>query len=50
MLRHLPNNAGDRKPIVTMAALEEYHECIAKLCKDFPDRCRGEHFERFEGH
>ncbi|CAE7281168.1 Kcnh1, partial [Symbiodinium necroappetens] len=51
MLRHLPNNAGDRKPIVTMAALEEYHECIAKLCRDFPecwslvmkaeDRCRG---------
>ena len=40
----------------TMAALEEYHECIAKLCRDFPecwslvmkaeDRCRGEHFER----
>ena len=56
MLRHLPNNAGDRKPIVTMEALEEYQECIAKLCKDFPecwslvmkaeDRCRGEHFER----
>lgn len=56
MIKHPPNAAGDQHHIVTIAALEEYHDKICELNNEFPecwhlllqaeDRCRGEQFER----
>ena len=56
MIKHPPNAAGDQHHVVTIAALEEYHDKICELNNEFPecwhlllqaeDRCRGEQFER----
>ena len=56
MMRHKVNAAGDRPAVVSVAALEEYHDKINELNNEFPecwhlivqaeDRCRAEQFER----
>ena len=56
MLKHDENPAGIKKPVATVAALEEYHEKIYELTNEFPecwhlvmqaeDRARSEYFER----
>lgn len=57
MLRHNPSTpGGDRKPVITWAALDEYFRTIATLNRQYPecwhlilqaeDRCRSDHIER----
>lgn len=57
MLRHEPVvPGGDRKPVITWAALDEYYRMIATLNRQYPecwhlilqaeDRCRSDHLER----
>lgn len=57
MLRHNPATpGGDRKPVITWAALDEYFRTIATLNRQNPecwrlilqaeDRCRSDHLER----
>ena len=56
MLSHAPNSAGDVKPVITIAALEEYADKIYELCTEFPecyhliwqaeDKCRRDEFGR----
>ena len=57
MLRHNPTvPGGDKKPVITWAALDEYFRNIATLNRQYPecwhlilqaeDRCRSDHLER----
>ena len=58
MLRHPAAAGGAERPVVTVAALEEYMNKILELNDEFPeawhlvmqaeDRCRGEQFERYK--
>ena len=56
MMMHTPNAAGDRKPVITWACLDEYFRNISNLNRQYPecwplilqadDRCRSDHLER----